>query len=394
MNKIFFLLETPLTFRDYKRFGLDSYIKNGFDCNILDFTRLFNINYLEYKNSADLMFEKTMIIKDNATLINSLNKIPKNSIIISQIYPNFKTRFLFENLDSRNLRYGFVFAGIIPFSLVSNSTLLNKITSVLVNPLKILSALKNFLLNKSPSIRFNPYFIMYAGKKVKSYYRFKPTLKTKLIKCNSYDYDSFLEEERSNKNSQIKKDYILFLDEYVPFHPDNLINNNVLNANPETYYLLLNNYFDKIERETALNVVIAAHPRSEYELIGDKYCGRKVLKNNTPNLVKFSKFVIAHSSTSISYAILYQKPLSIIYSNDYSIRFKKVISMISNELNVNPYEISNSNLDEFKSHILSLKKFKEKSSYSNYINNYMSELSTTKVKTSEIFISFLEKNEI
>ena len=34
--------------------------------------------------------------------------------------------------------------------------------------------------------------MMYAGKKVKSYYRFKPNLKTKLIKCNSYDYDSFV----------------------------------------------------------------------------------------------------------------------------------------------------------------------------------------------------------
>ena len=43
------------------------------------------------------------------------------------------------------------------------------VLKLLTNPLKIIIALKNVLLKKSPLISCNPFFIMYAGKKVKSY---------------------------------------------------------------------------------------------------------------------------------------------------------------------------------------------------------------------------------
>ena len=88
-------------------------------------------------------------------------------------------------------------------------------------------------------------------------------------------------------------------------------------------------------------MIIAAHPRSEYEKIGNMFNDRIFIRDKTVNLVKFSNFVIAHSSTSISYAILYEKYVNIIFSGDFSMRYKNVITLISKELELNRWIFQN-----------------------------------------------------
>ena len=60
-------------------------------------------------------------------------------------------------------------------------------------------------------------------------------------------------------------------------------------------------------------VVVAAHPKSDYS--DNPFENRKIFKYKTIELVKNCKFVIAQSSTSISFAVLYNKPLLFIYDN-------------------------------------------------------------------------------
>ena len=394
LKNIIFLIATPLTKRDFIRYGIKTYIDNGIECFIYDFTSIYNYNYLSYKNSVDLMLEKTVIISNEINLIKYVSKISKDSIIISHIYPNNKTKNLFDILDGNSLVYGFVFTGLIPFSLQSEPKLRDIIISALKKPKKVLLAIKNLALYKSIKQMYNPSFIMYAGLKVKDYYRFKPTTQTKLIKCNSFDYDNYLELEEKNELRIISEEYIIFLDEYVPYHPDNLINNNQPNCNPETYYNYLNNYFNKIEKELNTSIIIAAHPRSEYKKIGNKFDGRKIIINKTNNLVKYSKFVIAHSSTAISYAALYGKYINTIYSNDYSKGFNKVISLISTELKINPIEISKFYKSNINTEIKDLLFSFSTKNHDEYVLNYIRENETPKIKTANIFINHLQNNEI
>jgi len=394
LKNIIFLIETPLSERDIIRFGIKAYLDYGFECFIYDFTSIYNRSYLSYKNSDDLMLDKTVIISNEIDLIKNINKISKNSIIISHIFPNNKNRTLFDILDGNSLVYGYVINGLIPFSLKSEPKYLNYLISTLKKPQKIFKVTKNLVLYKSIKYMHNPSFIMYAGLKAKDYYRFKPTLHTKLIKCNSFDYDNYLDLEEKNESRVISEDYIVFLDEYVPYHPDNLINNIQPNCNPETYYIYLNNYFNKIEKEFNTSIIIAAHPRSEYKKIGNKFDGRKIIINKTNNLVKFSKFVIAHSSTSLSYAALYGKYINIIYSSDYSKHFKNVISLISNELKINPIEISKFYKTNINTEIKDVFFSFTKNNNDQYISNYIRENETPKIKTANIFINFLKNNEI
>ena len=64
-----------------------------------------------------------------------------------------------------------------------------------------------------------------------------------------------------------------------------------------------------------IEVIISAHPRSDYEKHSDAYKGFRVIKNSTCLLVRDAKFVMTAASTSFLYAVTYKKPLLFIYQN-------------------------------------------------------------------------------
>jgi hypothetical protein len=55
--------------------------------------------------------------------------------------------------------------------------------------------------------------------------------------------------------------------------------------------------------------VIAAHPRSEYERHPDYFGGRAVIRGRTAELVRTSGFVVAHASTALNYAVMFERPV-------------------------------------------------------------------------------------
>jgi len=101
----------------------------------------------------------------------------------------------------------------------------------------------------------------------------------------------------------------VFLDEYFPFHPDNIHLGRKPPVTADEYYPLLCKFFNYVEEELGLNVVIAAHPRSHYDKLPDFFQGRKVIRGKTVELVKKSKLVILHDSTAANFSVLYKKPM-------------------------------------------------------------------------------------
>ena len=82
-----------------------------------------------------------------------------------------------------------------------------------------------------------------------------------LFNFNYFDFDNYLEQ----KTDIITSNTIVFLDEYLPYHPDfDLLKMEKINANQ--YYKELNNFFSKIEAHTSSRVVIAAHPKANYNI--------------------------------------------------------------------------------------------------------------------------------
>ena len=135
------------------------------------------------------------------------------------------------------------------------------------------------------------------------------------IWAHSWDYDMYL-QERSSTEREYKEDYIVFIDSSTPFHSDFLLNGRKSGVTAERYYPSLNKFFERVEQQLQLPVVVAAHPVSIYDEIGNLYDGRKIFKGKTASLVRDANLVITQSSTSDNYAVLWRKPLLVITTDE------------------------------------------------------------------------------
>lgn len=135
------------------------------------------------------------------------------------------------------------------------------------------------------------------------------------VLIHTLDYDQYL--NCNGIRRLVDEKYILFLDEYEPFHPEKemlgLINSN---QNAEKYYKELNCLFSIIEKKTGYKVVIAEHPRAHYEDKEEFLYGREHYRNETVRLVRDCEWVITHCSIAQDYVVLYDKPFLIIYDDN------------------------------------------------------------------------------
>ena len=133
-----------------------------------------------------------------------------------------------------------------------------------------------------------------------------------------------------------------------------------------------------------MKVVVCAHPKSDYENNYKFLYGRKFVKNKTVTLVKNSKLVFAHGSTTIAYAILYKKPLVFLLSDEYLRSFDNYTpAIIANKLNSPCFNIDDKN-NYSKIRDTSLFKI-DKKKYKIYKDNYIKYPSKSNKNFWEIF---------
>lgn len=135
---------------------------------------------------------------------------------------------------------------------------------------------------------------------------------SKHVLVNGDDYDRAL--SMSNSKRLIDENFIVFIDTCLPLHPDIQVCN-LKSMDPATYYYDLNAFFDKIESDTGLKIVIAAHPKALIYKNEDYFGGRTVIFGKTAELIRDSSLVLSHNSTSIGYAVFYEKPVILLVSN-------------------------------------------------------------------------------
>ena len=142
---------------------------------------------------------------------------------------------------------------------------------------------------------------------------------TKVIRAHSREYDYHLKCRSIKKNKNFKFNYSVFLDQYLPFHTDALIFKKFnTKVTKEKYYPALNEFFSKFEKHNNTKILIASHPKANYsEFKENVWYGRKFYSNKTYELIKNAEYVLCHQSTSLSYAIILNKPLIFLTSNEY-----------------------------------------------------------------------------
>jgi len=205
------------------------------------------------------------------------------------------------------------------------------------------------------------------------------------------DYDIYLEKQ--NHDIEEDKSLVIFIDSYLPFHPDfKMLNDNNYPVTPGNYYPKIRAFFEYLERNFRVHIIVAAHPRSEYEKLPDFFGGRKCIKGQTDELIRKSAIVISHDSTAINFAVLYYKPIIFISTNEFSQKngvwpgdmlLKSMATLLKRKY---------INLDTFHKIDLKDEMLVNTQAYSEYIDNYIKTPGTPEIPIWEIFSQYIIEN--
>lgn len=339
---ICYIYITPVLRSSYKRHGIKALSEKGYKIRIFDISPV--VNKIAYENvKKDLLEEEKMPVEvfySKKEISNAIHMLESQSTLVIP-YFDFSLDYLFvyRELSKANLKFGFIHR-------VNSEAKMPKIEkSRIFNYFKRISIhnVINSILIRIPK-RFLPIkkaeFIVFGGLENREIYR-KINLvdaRTREIIIHALNFEDCISNEE--KEGFIEQKYAVFLDQYMPFHPDHLELG--IKIDPKQYYSELNKLFEKIETMLDLEVIIAAHPKADYEKYRDVFGQRKKIKFKTVPLIENAEMVIANFSTAIAYVPFYKKRLLICDSNclnKYKY-FSRRVAYWSKELDIEPVNLS------------------------------------------------------
>jgi len=133
----------------------------------------------------------------------------------------------------------------------------------------------------------------------------------RVVPINFFDYDRYVKLQASATPRILRDRYAVFLDINLPYHSD-LTLTGYRHIDAAEYFRSMGRFFGLLEQAHGLRIVIAAHPRASYD--PGVFGGRRLLRLHTAELVRDAEFVLSHTSTAMSYAVLFAKPIIFIYT--------------------------------------------------------------------------------
>ena len=137
-----------------------------------------------------------------------------------------------------------------------------------------------------------------------------------VVRGLSWDLSNSLAYRDSAPEPVIERPYALLLDGAGPaFASDNELVARRPFLTSERWYPALVAFFEQVERESGIKVVVAGHPKTRFSSHPKEFGYRPVIYGCTEELVKHAEFVIMRFSTAVSYAILYDKPAIMVHND-------------------------------------------------------------------------------
>lgn len=296
--------------RDYKRYGIEILKQNGFNVfvwNLIPF--MYPKAYKEIKSADLLDWENLIYFQNEDEVVNALKKHKKDTFIYTTVSYSLEVFNIFRAISKYNIPY--CVTGLnanLPFHQYA-SPITKRIFRI--TPRKaFLFLVRNMPMKYLGLKTANMVTVIGKGCSIS---RPEVSKNTKRVYTHSNDFDLYL-QIRDQKETATKS--AVFLDNYLPYHPDSLYSGEVNPVTADNYNASLNKLFDKIEDELGLNVIIAAHPKSNYSDSFNPFNNRKIVKGKTVELVKNSDLVILNFSTSVNFAVLFKKPCFIFTTNE------------------------------------------------------------------------------
>ena len=321
-KKIFFDLE------------MDKLIKNKFRINYIDISTLI----FDHQNIPIYSVQHVNNVRIS-TFWRFLKFIRKN--IDSSTYVIWYVPLILRSycclflLNYFTTKIAFIKIGCSPQSIIENNfkILKREIKTKLIASFHYLRILSPFAIT------------FYCGDEARNI----SPLSLKYVSIPHYDFKSF---NFQHSSASVRRRYIIFLDNSLTDHPDiKAISSKQLDK--EKYFEALGKLFDELEKKFDAEIIISGHPKITYS--DNNFGGRRIIRGKTQSLVENCELVIAHNTSSISFASFYKKKVLFITSNEINLKLKvlnipQIILHNANFFKTSPINIDNlsiENIDKY-----------------------------------------------
>jgi hypothetical protein len=310
--QLIILSHEPFRHKMRDDYCMDQFANDGFTVSYWCVQKLLGYssktNYINQETAEGVTY-----FDDKKRFISELLKLDSNSIICLEIWFNRDSFDIFRTISQKKLQ-------IFRIDNYRNQPILTSHKDKFVRSIKqgdfkkITGALKtqvtarffNFMC-KIQNIRQSPLTFI-PGSRSESEFSIPGN---KVVSITHFDYYSHLHIE--NTPSLIEEKYIVFIDIFLPYHPD-IIRQGSSSISADKYFPLLNKLFDSLEQETGFKVIIASHPKAKYT---NEFAGRTCISGATARLVAHAEAVLSHHSTAINFAVLCNKKIGLLFADAF-----------------------------------------------------------------------------
>ena len=317
MSKVVYLIEQPLDDWNYGRFGVQSWIDRGWEAEVWDLTplsypRVWREHFRSGSKTKEFAGYFPVVTRQQLEQLYSRQQ-PIEYLIdfTGDTYCSIRTKFRLTQMGAIRVICS---TGTIPGASEGRpSDFGSKLTKAFTaGPIKSLKLLTNAIVRKvtAPYIR--------AGVTIVSGQKSIPVpvagRETEIIKAHNLDYDVYLKIVNSDATSA--EEYAVFIDQDYCFHPE-YIYQDCRAVTPETYFPAVCKGLRRISHVLGTGLRVAAHPRATYRQRAiDYFEGIPIEYGRTAELIRNCKVVVCHDSTAIQFAVLFEKPVIFVTTNE------------------------------------------------------------------------------
>lgn len=388
METVVFLKYSPLTAKVYEDYCFKALLDAGFNVEYWNITALFSFNlsdYESYKPIDNVVVRNVLSYEE----LDGLVKKNLTSLFISLMTCGFNQAKLLRIFTSNNILTAFwgpdpVYSQKAPLNRRFRRVTLKKILGILENYLMYI------LLRLNIFHYYNYYFSvgLYGFRQIGIFDNHLLS-KAKSLPVNSFDYNNYHYNTRDSLT--LNNNYIVFIDQYLPLHPDNEIIGQTT-IPPGEYYDSLNDFFTYLEKSSGLEVIIAAHPKAIKYKQRNFFEGRKVIFNQAGSLIRNSQLVLAHFSTAIDYAIMSYKPVLLLDSKLFENKaqqYSDYISQLATRFGLSKVYFDHYDGFQLSNNVLSITEPQRKT-YNSFIEEFCKSVSI-KSSNSVLVPSYIDK---
>ena len=317
LTPLIFLQVHPINERDYSRFGLAYLQQRGFRIRVFQIAELIGLKVATHIGLRDQNVD-VVHIDTYEQLEAAVDEVDFGSLFLVLAQSDRDMSRVIVTLVDAGAHYVQLICGLVPPFVFIGSGWKSRFVK-LMSPsfwVRKLSTAKQRLAMAVRLRRCVPDFVVVTGEKAVNLAEARwdaETLRERLVYSNSLDFDLYLEQQAQTPRAC--EPYCVFIDDGFLGHAE-FDMFDFETPSWQQYQQEITNFFEKVETQTGLLVKVALSPRSSIDLEQQPFGDREVVHNRTSDLISQSRLVLAHCSTAIGFAVLFEKPVMLLETDE------------------------------------------------------------------------------